>query len=63
MSLSLFLGITILRKNLPELLDGSPMIEDEMVKKVEEIEHIKDIHRFRARKSKLHVCRLSSFVG
>ena len=43
------LGITILKKNLPELLDGSPIIEGELIKKVEEIEHIKDIHRFRAR--------------
>ncbi len=43
------LGIEILRKNLPELLDSSPVIEKELVKKVEEIEHIKDIHKFRAR--------------
>ena len=43
------LGIKILRNNLPELLDGSPTIEKELVKKVEEIEHIRDIHRFRAR--------------
>ena len=43
------LGIEILRKNLPDLLDGSPVIKKELVKKVEEIEHIKDIHKFRAR--------------
>ena len=43
------LGIEILKNNLPELLDGSPMIEKELVKKVEEIEHIRDIHKFRAR--------------
>tara|TARA_Y100001970_G_C14166789_1_gene821752 strand:- start:10 stop:912 length:903 start_codon:yes stop_codon:yes gene_type:complete len=43
------LGVKILRNNLPELLDGSPVIEKELVKKVEEIEHIRDIHKFRAR--------------
>ena len=44
-----YLGFVILKRNLPDLLDASPLIQEELVKKVEDINGIKDIHRFRAR--------------
>jgi cation diffusion facilitator family transporter len=45
----IYLGLKIVRSNLPELLDASPIIETSLVKKVETIPAVKDIHRFRAR--------------
>jgi cation diffusion facilitator family transporter len=47
-----YLAIVILRRNLPDLLDASPYIKEKLVKKVEGIKKIKDIHRFRARGNK-----------
>jgi len=44
-----YLAIRIVRENLGYLMDASPKIEKDLVKQVEQIPGILDIHRFRAR--------------
>jgi cation diffusion facilitator family transporter len=44
-----FLAFKIFKSNIPEMLDASPLIEDSLIKKVEEIDYVYDIHNFRAR--------------
>ena len=44
-----YLAIRIVRENLGYLMDASPKIARDLVKQVEEIPEILDIHRFRAR--------------
>jgi len=44
-----YMAIRIVRENLGLLMDTSPEIEQGLIKKVEEIPEILDIHRFRAR--------------
>ena len=44
-----YIAIRIVRENLGYLMDASPKIEKDLIKKVEEIPEILDIHRFRAR--------------
>lgn len=44
-----YLAYKIFKSNIPEMLDASPLIEDELIKSVENIEHVYDIHNFRAR--------------
>lgn len=44
-----YLAFKIFKSNLPEMLDASPVIEKELISSVEDIEHVYDIHNFRAR--------------
>jgi len=44
-----YLAFKIVKTNLPDLLDASPLIKDELIKSVEEIPKVHDIHRFRVR--------------
>lgn len=43
------LSFKIFKQNIPHLMDSSPVIPMDLVKKVEEIPHVKDIHNFRSR--------------
>lgn len=45
----IYMGINILRQNLDELLDASPEIEKEILKEIEALESVRNIHKFRAR--------------
>ena len=45
----IYLAIKILKSNLPDLVDTSPQINKALLKKVEEIPNVVDIHNFRAR--------------
>lgn len=44
-----YIAIRIVRENLGYLMDASPKIEKDLIKQVENIPEIVDIHRFRAR--------------
>lgn len=44
-----YLAYQIFKSNIPEMLDASPVIEESLIKSVEEIEFVHDIHNFRAR--------------
>ncbi len=44
-----YIAIRIVRENLGYLMDASPKIEKDLVKRVEEIPEVLDIHRFRPR--------------
>ncbi len=44
-----YLGVKIIRNNLPHLLDASPEFEADIVKKLLKLSKVKDIHKFRAR--------------
>jgi len=45
----IFLAIKILKSNLPDLVDTSPEFNKSLLKKVENIPNVVDIHNFRAR--------------
>jgi cation diffusion facilitator family transporter len=45
----IYLAFKIIKTNLPDLLDASPAVEEELIKKIESIPNIRDVHRFRAR--------------
>lgn len=45
----IYLAIKILKSNLPDLVDTSPQFNKGLLKKVEDIEGVVDIHNFRAR--------------
>ena len=47
-----YLAFKIFRENLPNLLDASPDIQINLIKSIEEIDEVRDIHRFRARGNK-----------
>lgn len=53
----LFLAYKIFRANLPDLLDASPEIQSHLIKSIEDIKEVRDIHRFRVRgnKSYMHI--------
>ena len=44
-----YLAFKIFKSNVPEMLDASPIIEQSLIKSVEDIEDVYDIHNFRAR--------------
>ena len=44
-----YLAYKIFKSNIPEMLDASPLIKKELISSVEDIEHVFDIHNFRAR--------------
>ncbi|OUR97881.1 hypothetical protein A9Q84_06705 [Halobacteriovorax marinus] len=44
-----YLAFKIFKTNIPEMLDASPVVEEPLIKSVENIEFVYDIHRFRAR--------------
>jgi cation diffusion facilitator family transporter len=44
-----YLAYKIFKSNIPEMLDASPLIEEELIKSVENIDYVYDIHNFRAR--------------
>ncbi|RLA64467.1 MAG: hypothetical protein DRQ88_03530 [Epsilonproteobacteria bacterium] len=44
-----YLALRIVRENLGYLMDASPKIEKDLIKQVEKIAEVVDIHRFRAR--------------
>ncbi len=45
----IFLAIQVLKSNLPDLVDTSPQINKSLLKRVEQIPNVVDIHNFRAR--------------
>ena len=45
----IYLAIKILKSNLPDLVDTSPQFNKGLLSKVEDIEGVVDIHKFRAR--------------
>ena len=45
----IILAFRIFKQNIPDLVDSSPVIPMDLVKKVEEIPNIVDIHNFRSR--------------
>lgn len=45
----IFLAIKIIKSNLPDLLDSSPAIKLELVKSIEELPKVRNVHKFRAR--------------
>jgi cation diffusion facilitator family transporter len=45
----IYLGIKIVRNNLGQLLDAAPVIEDDVLKDIENMPDVHNIHRFRAR--------------
>lgn len=44
-----FLALKIVRTNLNDLLDGAPPLDESFLRKVEQMEFVKDIHNFRVR--------------
>jgi cation diffusion facilitator family transporter len=50
-----YLAVKIIRANLPDLLDASPVIDTSAIKRVEDIPGIVDIHSFRARGNKNYI--------
>ncbi len=44
-----YLAFKIVKTNLPDLLDASPQIKEELIKNVESLDNVHDIHRFRVR--------------
>lgn len=45
----IYLGLSIARSNLDDLLDHSPSIGDDFIKDIQSLARVRDVHKFRAR--------------
>jgi len=45
----IYLAISILRSNLDDLMDAAPEIEKQILEEIEKIQHVRNVHKFRAR--------------